>query len=71
MIFNHVQSRSKSANPEQLRLKERAKQVQQQEMEKQQQHNAIETARLAIGPRKKRPRLDGGTTSTLDVSSIC
>lgn len=58
ILMRAMKSRSKNDNPEQLRLKERAREMQQQELEKLQIRNADETARNAIGPRKKKPRLE-------------
>ena len=57
-VLTCSQSRSKNDNPEHLRLKERAKEMQQQELEKMQIRNADETARNAIGPRRKKARID-------------
>ena len=67
-----LQSRSKNDNPEHLRLKERAKEMQQQELEKMQIRNADETARNAIGPRKKKARIDSPHSSSgfLEVTGI-
>uniref|UniRef100_H2Z376 Transcription initiation factor TFIID component TAF4 C-terminal domain-containing protein n=1 Tax=Ciona savignyi TaxID=51511 RepID=H2Z376_CIOSA len=64
ILMRVIKSRSKNDNPEQLRLKERAKEMQQLEMEKMQIRNADETARNAIGPRKKKARIDSPITSS-------
>uniref|UniRef100_F6U8F8 TAFH domain-containing protein n=1 Tax=Ciona intestinalis TaxID=7719 RepID=F6U8F8_CIOIN len=69
ILMRAIKSRSKNDNPEQLRLKERAKEMQQLELEKMQIRNADETARNAIGPRKKKARIDSPLASGLnDVS---
>ena len=54
-----VQSRSKNEDPEQLKLKQKAKELQQAEAEEVRQREANLTALAAIGPRKKR-KLDIG-----------
>ncbi|KAK8778001.1 hypothetical protein V5799_020659 [Amblyomma americanum] len=48
-----LQSRSKMEDPEQLKLKQKAKEMQKAEMEEMRQREANMTALLAIGPRKK------------------
>lgn len=48
-----TQSRSKAEDPEQLKLKQKAKEMQRAELEEARQREANETALLAIGPRKK------------------
>ena len=55
-----MQSRSKQEDPEQLRLKQKAKEMQQMELEQIRQQEANMTALAAIGPRKKR-KLDSPT----------
>ncbi|ELK25857.1 Transcription initiation factor TFIID subunit 4 [Myotis davidii] len=47
-------SRSRQEDPEQLRLKQKAKEMQQQELAQMRQRDANLTALAAIGPRKKR-----------------
>lgn len=49
-----LQSRSRQEDPEQLRLKQKAKEMQQQELAQIRQREANLTALAAIGPRKKR-----------------
>lgn len=49
-----LQSRSKAEDPEQMKLKQRAKELQRQEMEELRQKEANETALQAIGNPKKR-----------------
>ncbi|XP_018673472.2 transcription initiation factor TFIID subunit 4-like isoform X2 [Ciona intestinalis] len=66
ILMRAIKSRSKNDNPEQLRLKERAKEMQQLELEKMQIRNADETARNAIGPRKKKARIDSPLASNLN-----
>lgn len=55
-----LQSRSKLEDPEQLKLKQKAKEMQRAEMEEARQREANETALLAIGPRKKLKTGDNG-----------
>jgi hypothetical protein len=52
------QSRSKLEDPEQVKLKQKAKEMQRAEQEEIRQKEANETALLAIGPRKKQ-KTDG------------
>lgn len=47
-------SRSRQEDPEQARLKQKAKEMQQQELAQMRQRDANLTALAAIGPRKKR-----------------
>ncbi|XP_022646643.1 transcription initiation factor TFIID subunit 4-like isoform X2 [Varroa destructor] len=58
MLLRVAKSRSKMEDPEQLKLKQRAKEMQKAEMEEMRQREANMTALQAIGPRKK-ARLDG------------
>ncbi|RWS16950.1 Transcription initiation factor TFIID subunit 4-like protein [Dinothrombium tinctorium] len=60
------QSRSKLEDPEQLKLKQKAKEMQRAELEEVRQREANETALLAIGPRKK---LKVSQNSALNVNS--
>ncbi|KAK7814255.1 hypothetical protein U0070_000571 [Myodes glareolus] len=53
-FLSHTQSRSRQEDPEQLRLKQKAKEMQQQELAQMRQRDANLTALAAIGPRKKR-----------------
>ena len=53
ILCQNKQSRSKLEDPEQLKLKQKAKEMQRAEMEEARQREANETALLAIGPRKK------------------
>ncbi|XP_053204219.1 transcription initiation factor TFIID subunit 4B-like isoform X2 [Panonychus citri] len=53
MLMRAAKSRSKLEDPEQLKLKQKAKEMQRAELEEARQREANETALLAIGPRKK------------------
>ncbi|XP_049625512.1 transcription initiation factor TFIID subunit 4B [Suncus etruscus] len=55
MLLKAAKSRSNKEDPEQLRLKQKAKELQQLELAQIQQRDANLTALAAIGPRKKRP----------------
>ncbi|XP_039942664.1 transcription initiation factor TFIID subunit 4B isoform X2 [Hirundo rustica] len=55
MLLRAAKSRSNKEDPEQLRLKQKAKEMQQLELAQVQQREANLTALAAIGPRKKRP----------------
>ncbi|XP_064026582.1 transcription initiation factor TFIID subunit 4B [Pogoniulus pusillus] len=55
MLLRAAKSRYNRKDPEQLRLKQKAKEMQQMELEQMQQKEANLTALAAIGPRKKRP----------------
>ncbi|XP_039256018.1 transcription initiation factor TFIID subunit 4-like [Styela clava] len=73
VLMRAMKSRSKNEDPEQLRLKQRAKEMQQLEMERMQIRNADETALNAIGPRKKKAKIEStlhsGLSESKDVSS--
>ncbi|XP_076991852.1 transcription initiation factor TFIID subunit 4B [Tamandua tetradactyla] len=62
MLLKAAKSRSNKEDPEQLRLKQRAKELQQLELAQIQHRDANLTALAAIGPRKKRP-LESGSGS--------
>ncbi|XP_076448738.1 transcription initiation factor TFIID subunit 4-like [Babylonia areolata] len=68
MLLRAIKSRSKNEDPEQLRLKQRAKEMQQAEAEEVRQREANLTALAAIGPRKKR-KLDMDDSSLHGSSS--
>ncbi|CAG5132758.1 unnamed protein product [Candidula unifasciata] len=53
-LLRAIKSRSKNEDPEQLKLKQKAKELQQMEAEELRQKEANQTALAAIGPRKKR-----------------
>ncbi|XP_033010677.1 transcription initiation factor TFIID subunit 4B [Lacerta agilis] len=55
MLLRAAKSRTNKEDPEQLRLKQKAKELQQLELAQMQQMEANHTALAAIGPRKKRP----------------
>ncbi|XP_063779700.1 transcription initiation factor TFIID subunit 4B [Pseudophryne corroboree] len=55
MLLRAAKSRSNKEDPEQLRLKQKAKEMQQLELEQIQYREANLTALAAIGPRRKRP----------------
>uniref|UniRef100_A0A8D2KUT0 TATA-box binding protein associated factor 4b n=1 Tax=Varanus komodoensis TaxID=61221 RepID=A0A8D2KUT0_VARKO len=55
MLLRAAKSRSNKEDPEQLRLKQKAKEMQQLELAQIQQMEANRAALAAIGPRKKRP----------------
>ncbi|XP_004465203.1 transcription initiation factor TFIID subunit 4B isoform X2 [Dasypus novemcinctus] len=62
MLLKAAKSRSNKEDPEQLRLKQKAKELQQLELAQIQYRDANLTALAAIGPRKKRP-LESGSGS--------
>ncbi|XP_026924481.1 transcription initiation factor TFIID subunit 4B isoform X1 [Acinonyx jubatus] len=62
MLLRVAKSRSNKEDPEQLRLKQKAKELQQLELAQIQHRDANLTALAAIGPRKKRP-LESGSGS--------
>lgn len=67
ILLRAAKSRSKSEDPEQVKLKEKAKEIQRAEMEEMRQREANLTALQAIGPRKK-ARLGAGPND--NVSSM-
>ncbi|XP_061196996.1 transcription initiation factor TFIID subunit 4-like isoform X1 [Saccostrea echinata] len=62
-IMKAAKSRSKNEDPEQQKIKQKAKELQQAEIERMRQEEANQTALAAIGPRKKR-KTDFGEIST-------
>ncbi|KAM6103894.1 transcription initiation factor TFIID subunit 4B isoform 2-T3 [Theristicus caerulescens] len=66
MLLRAAKSRSNKEDPEQLRLKQKAKEMQQLELAQMQQREANLTALAAIGPRKKRPLDSSGVGSGLE-----
>ncbi|XP_006835097.1 PREDICTED: transcription initiation factor TFIID subunit 4B [Chrysochloris asiatica] len=66
MLFKAAKSRSNKEDPEQLRLKQKAKELQQLELAQIQHRDANLTALAAIGPRKKRP-LESGSEGFKDT----
>nr|XP_055029644.1 transcription initiation factor TFIID subunit 4-like isoform X2 [Misgurnus anguillicaudatus] len=69
ILLRAAKSRSRQEDPEQARLKQKAKEMQQQELAQMRQRDANLTALAAIGPRKKR-KVDspGATTTGAEVS---
>ncbi|KFO37237.1 Transcription initiation factor TFIID subunit 4B [Fukomys damarensis] len=65
MLLKAAKSRSNKEDPEQLRLKQKAKELQQLELAQIQHRDANLTALAAIGPRKKRP-LESGNEGSKD-----
>lgn len=63
MLLRAARSRSRGDDAEQLKLKQRARDLQKAEMEEVRQREANITALLAIGPRKK-PKTEAGTVHT-------
>ena len=70
MLMRAAKSRSKLEDPEQLKLKQKAKEMQRAEMEEARQREANETALLAIGPRKKMKSTTGDNGITQSTSSL-
>uniref|UniRef100_A0A3B4CRE8 TAFH domain-containing protein n=2 Tax=Pygocentrus nattereri TaxID=42514 RepID=A0A3B4CRE8_PYGNA len=67
ILLKVAKSRSRQEDPEQARLKQKAKEMQQQELAQMRQRDANLTALAAIGPRKKR-KLDTGASASGEVS---
>ncbi|XP_059385387.1 transcription initiation factor TFIID subunit 4-like isoform X2 [Carassius carassius] len=71
ILMKAAKSRSRQEDPEQLRLKQKAKEMQQQELAQIRQRDANLTALAAIGPRKKR-KLDAPSLVTdAEGSGLC
>ncbi|XP_068169052.1 transcription initiation factor TFIID subunit 4-like isoform X1 [Antennarius striatus] len=70
ILLKAAKSRARQEDPEQARLKQKAKEMQQQELAQMRQRDANLTALAAIGPRKKR-KLDspGGSATGTEVAS--
>ncbi|XP_051161938.1 transcription initiation factor TFIID subunit 4 isoform X2 [Leptopilina boulardi] len=68
MLLRAAKSRAKTEDPEQAKLKAKAKEMQRAEMEELRQREANLTALQAIGPRKK-PKLDTGGATASPASS--
>ncbi|XP_058501295.1 transcription initiation factor TFIID subunit 4-like isoform X1 [Solea solea] len=70
ILLKAAKSRARQEDPEQARLKQKAKEMQQQELAQMRQRDANLTALAAIGPRKKR-KLDsvGGATAGAEAAS--
>ncbi|KAK6185553.1 hypothetical protein SNE40_007760 [Patella caerulea] len=71
ILLRAIKSRSKNEDPEQLKLKQKAKELQAAEMEEVRQREANLTALAAIGPRKKRKieTTDSGQTAGTSSST--
>nr|CBN81038.1 TAF4 RNA polymerase II, TATA box binding protein (TBP)-associated factor, 135kDa [Dicentrarchus labrax] len=65
ILLKAAKSRARQEDPEQLRLKQKAKEMQQQELAQMRQREANLTALAAIGPRKKRKILDSPSSSAV------
>ncbi|XP_034388873.1 LOW QUALITY PROTEIN: transcription initiation factor TFIID subunit 4-like [Cyclopterus lumpus] len=63
ILLKAAKSRARQEDPEQLRLKQKAKEMQQQELAQIRQKEANLTALAAIGPWKKRKMLDSPSSS--------
>ncbi|KAG7265550.1 hypothetical protein CRUP_007700 [Coryphaenoides rupestris] len=63
ILLKAAKSRARQEDPEQLRLKQKAKEMQQQELAMMRQKEANLTALAAIGPRKKRKLMDAAAPS--------
>ncbi|XP_068450800.1 transcription initiation factor TFIID subunit 4 isoform X2 [Clinocottus analis] len=63
ILLKAAKSRARQEDPEQLLLKQKAKEMQQQELAQMRQREANLTALAAIGPRKKRKMLDSPSSS--------
>ncbi|KAK7891008.1 hypothetical protein WMY93_022971 [Mugilogobius chulae] len=70
ILLKAAKSRARQEDPEQARLKQKAKEMQQQELAQMRQRDANLTALAAIGPRKKR-KMDspGGATAGAESAS--
>ncbi|XP_060099855.1 transcription initiation factor TFIID subunit 4B [Heteronotia binoei] len=66
MLLRAAKSRSSKEDPEQLRLKQKAKEMQELELAQMQQREANLAALAAIGPRKKRPLDSSSPTSGVE-----
>uniref|UniRef100_UPI00398EB309 transcription initiation factor TFIID subunit 4-like n=1 Tax=Pristiophorus japonicus TaxID=55135 RepID=UPI00398EB309 len=64
ILLKAAKSRSRQEDPEQARLKQKAKEMQQQELAQMRQRDANLTALAAIGPRKKRKLDSPGPQAT-------
>lgn len=69
LLLRVAKSRSKVEDPEQQKLRQKAKDMQRAEQEEVRQREANETALLAIGPRKKIKSSIGSSISSLSQSS--
>lgn len=70
LLLRVAKSRSKVEDPEQQKLRQKAKDMQRAEQEEVRQREANQTALLAIGPRKKLKTDTASTMSSLSQSSM-
>ncbi|XP_029952088.1 transcription initiation factor TFIID subunit 4-like isoform X2 [Salarias fasciatus] len=70
ILLKAAKSRARQEDPEQARLKQKAKEMQQQELAQMRQRDANLTALAAIGPRKKR-KLDSPGGATAGGEAAC
>uniref|UniRef100_A0A3B4AN20 TAFH domain-containing protein n=1 Tax=Periophthalmus magnuspinnatus TaxID=409849 RepID=A0A3B4AN20_9GOBI len=69
ILLKAAKSRARQEDPEQLRLKQKFKEMQQQELAQMRQREANLTALAAIGPRKKRKIGDFSSSSSVSEGS--
>ncbi|KAH0617762.1 hypothetical protein JD844_016327 [Phrynosoma platyrhinos] len=69
-LLRLAKSRSNKEDPEQLRLKQKAKEMQRLELAQMQQREANRAALAAIGPRKKRPLESSSLASGFEVCTV-
>ncbi|KAK3542145.1 hypothetical protein QTP86_016452 [Hemibagrus guttatus] len=69
-LLRIAKSRSSSEDPEQLRLRQRAKEMQQLELAQMEHRDANLAALAALGPRKRKP-LEASGSGTNQVLSLC
>ncbi|XDV52892.1 hypothetical protein PO909_021540 [Leuciscus waleckii] len=70
LLMKAAKSRSRQEDPEQARLKQKAKEMQQQELAQMRQRDANLTALAAIGPRKKRKLDSPGASAGAEVRPL-
>lgn len=69
ILMKAAKSRARQEDPEQLRLKQKAKEMQQQELAEIRQRDANLTALAAIGPRKRKKMDSPGSAGVAETSS--
>ncbi|XP_063071880.1 transcription initiation factor TFIID subunit 4-like isoform X2 [Engraulis encrasicolus] len=69
ILMKAAKSRARQEDPEQLRLKQKAKEMQQQELAEIRQRDANLTALAAIGPRKRKKMDSPGSAGAAEASS--
>ncbi|XP_062400439.1 transcription initiation factor TFIID subunit 4 [Sardina pilchardus] len=69
ILMKAAKSRARQEDPEQLRLKQKAKEMQQQELAEIRQREANLTALAAIGPRKRKKMDSPGSSGAAEASS--